>query len=108
MRWCGGCPAHLTRVRMLLDTVLCFDALTFVLGLLCAQCLRAMGRIKRGAVGMPKRKKMKRETLLKVVRRSRPRRRRQWKKQLPSLRCWSSAGLDERCHGHWLGAGPAK
>ena len=63
LRRCGGCPAHLTRVRMLLDTVLCFDALTFVLGLLCAQCLRAMGRIKRGAVGMPKRKKMKRETV---------------------------------------------
>ena len=48
---------------MLLDTVLCFDALTFVLGLLCAQFLRAMGRIKRGAVGMPKRKKIKRETV---------------------------------------------
>ena len=29
--------------------------------MLRAQCLRAMGRIKRGAVGMPKRKKMKRE-----------------------------------------------
>ena len=46
---------------MLLGTVLGFDALTFNFVLLRAQCLRAMGRIKRGAVGMPKRNKIKRE-----------------------------------------------
>ena len=68
VRWLPPCPAHLTRMRMLLGTVLGFDALTFNFVLLRAQCLRAMGRIKRGAVGMPKRNKIKREPVEAVDR----------------------------------------
>ena len=92
-------------MRMLLGTVLGFDALTFNFVLLRAQCLRAMGRIKRGAVGMPKRNKIKREPVEAVETvPSPPQEAVEEAAAERSLRSRCSSSVDERCHGHWQSA----
>ena len=107
LRRCGGCPAHLTRMpmRMLLGTVLGIGCADVRFVLLRAQCLRAMGRIKRGAVGMPKRKKMKREPVESgETVPSPPQEAVEAAAAEPEVQVHQHS-LDETCHGHWLGAG---